>query len=54
MKDCQIEEIIIAYKNTYMTLELDKNSKYLEILNEYRNKVGSLGNDQGVLANSGL
>ena len=50
----QIEEIIIAYKNTYMTLELDKNSKYLEILNEYRNKVGSLGNDQGVLANSGL
>jgi hypothetical protein len=53
-KYIQIEEIIVAYKNTYTTLELDKNDKYTAILNEYHDKVGKVGNDKGVLANSGL
>ena len=53
-KYIQIKDIIEAYKNTYTTLELDKNDKYIAILNEYRTKIGDLGNDKGVLANSGL
>ena len=53
-KYIQIEEIILAYRNTYMTLELEKKDKYMEVLNDYREKIGNLGNDNGVLANTGL
>ena len=49
-KYIQIEEIILAYKSTYATLELDKQDKYIEILNGYQNKIGEFG----VLSKSGL